>query len=58
MTKGLRLSAQNYCTYCIYKIKNEKGKSICLEYNRPLEQSMKTCRLLIPFKKYKEIKNQ
>lgn len=56
---GNRLSKQNYCTHCVHRHKHlTLGKVLCTHQGKatPINDAMKTCELLVPFDKYKEVK--
>lgn len=55
--KPNRISEQNYCTYCQYRVRKD-NKTICEEYGEHITTSMPKCWLLEPFRKYKEVKKK
>jgi hypothetical protein len=48
-----RLSKQNYCTMCEYRVKEGKY-TMCVEYNARVNDVISFCKFLKPFDKYKE----
>ena len=52
MAKGNSISKEAYCRNCEFRFKME-GKTMCKEYNVHITESIKYCRLLKPFDKYK-----
>lgn len=55
MAKGTRLSKENYCTHCEFRIIMDK-KTLCNHYNTPVNNAMKICNFLKPFDLYREYK--
>jgi hypothetical protein len=56
-TKANRLSKQNYCTFCPFRTKTDKGVT-CVRYNTHISQASKVCILLKPFDNYKEVREK
>lgn len=57
MSKGNRLSKENYCTHCEFRIILDK-KTLCNHYNIPVNNAMNLCNFLKPFNAYKKYKEE
>lgn len=56
MANGTRLSKENYCVHCEFRVILDK-KTICNHYNIPVNNAMKLCNLLRPFDSYRQRKD-
>lgn len=56
-TSGNRLSKQNYCTFCQYRVKREDGV-YCINLKFHIKEAMEHCPQLHPFDAYKKAKSK